>query len=287
MKKSISLFLFFAALSLNVFALSITSFNIRNFGTKTDLSLMTELLKNIDSDIFFFQEINNKDLFKNNFNEHFFNHTIIFSNCGGFGKQYLAIAFKNSFELVKMLEDTSFSMQSRCENGLRPALILELKDKESRNKFTLIDLHLKAGGDQNALATRKKQIDMLSTLIKSRESKKEKIYLAGDFNSIEYQVQREDFEIFNNFVALNKLQNLTDDAKCSYYGKFIKDQTSLYPKKLDHILANKFAMQDRSVVNSFSSGHCEISSCKPVPYLQIDVIYKKVSDHCPITAVVE
>ncbi len=257
---------------------NITSFNLRNFWSKRgpSTSLKKEkifsFIKKKQSHLLAIQELKTPETFRKQLTEKFPFYELITSSCGGLGQQYLGIIYdKRLFSFIKKEEISEMSLQKNCHYGLRPALVLTLKENYNSTLIQIINLHLKAGSDDKAQVKREKQVKYLSLWLTKNNNLPH--IILGDFNMTE--------EMF--FSKLNdqfiNLVNATQTIKCSsYWWGGINDRL-FYPSKIDHILFHNFSPLS---YQSKTFAHCQQNFCFPSNEMQLGSSYTHVSDHCPI-----
>src|SRR5690606_32074960 len=100
---------------------SVTTYNIRNFDRdhaagRTNVAELSSIIKEFQSDVIAFEEVVNKEAFHSLIKKSLPGYQSVISDCGGFGKQHLAIVYNPKvFEYSHQVEDLSFSGNSnRC-----------------------------------------------------------------------------------------------------------------------------------------------------------------------------
>ena len=152
----------FFVLGFNAFAADwkIATYNIRNFKSgrslsKTDLTNLKKIIINTEADFLGVQEIVDHEGFASFIEEELPKYGVVVEKCGGSGRQNLGFIYKKSvFELRKISLDMDISLVGSCTKGLRPALIGDFYWKPGKIKVRFIDLHLKAGADQDDKLTK-------------------------------------------------------------------------------------------------------------------------------------
>ncbi len=299
MKLNFVRFLFLAAAiipfgHLHAFeSFNISTYNVRNFsaieGVPSDIrpidgatnpTALNQILGDIKSDIMAFQEIINGPLFESIIKEKFSNHQMIMSECGGTADQKVAIAFDQSkFELINSVEDWRVSLSTRCNYGLRPALVVILKNKETKKQIAVIAVHLKAGSGQRNRNTRREQHEVLSVVMKELNEKSiTDIVILGDFNTTSYFEQTPGAVQFEDFLKENDLRNTSSSLSCTSYWQGDQHDGNMAPSHLDHILHNG----NLKFINAKVGAHCARVSCQPTPEADLGDSFIGVSDHCPV-----
>ena len=77
---------------------TVATYNIRNFDKDyssgaTNINELSRILKEFKSDVMAFQEVVNKNAFLELMKKNLPDHLNVISNCGGFGKQHLALVY--------------------------------------------------------------------------------------------------------------------------------------------------------------------------------------------------
>jgi endonuclease/exonuclease/phosphatase family metal-dependent hydrolase len=296
MKKWIILFVFFIFSYYAESAIHFASFNIRNFDYNernqgpTDKKELDNLFIELNADLIAIQEIKSLENFEAFIKRRMPNFEVKLSECGGSGNQKLGFVYnKRMFNLLGFEEDLLFSdpVQSTDEacGTLRPLVIGKFENKDTKEKFYAISVHLKAGGDRASMAKRFAQYELVVEKIKSlKQTGIKKIVMMGDFNTTGYLSQNQDYVNFKEMLKNAKLTNATTELPCSVFwsGKNTYEQ----PSKLDHILITNELLNEYDYTSDYFS-HCKKVSCEPSYLEQLGVTYLKVSDHCPIKAELE
>lgn len=278
-KSLFSIFLIIVSFKVN--ALNIATYNIRNFEMNrpysTDQRVLSSILKEVNADIFSFQEIVDTKNFKKLTKRIFPNHKLFLSNCGGFAKQKLALLYNaKKYRFIKAIEDSSFQKEADCNRGVRPLLKIKLKKLSDQSTFWTLLVHLKAGGNDSDVQFRKKQIKLLEKSI----SRIKNFIILGDFNTTEFGNSRGDY--FQNFIYKSKLTDSSKSLKCtSYWSGGISDGL-FYPGTLDHILLSKSLKKKYSTYNFTVHSHCRVNKCTISSSRELGDSFNNVSDHCPV-----
>lgn len=263
---------------------SVTTYNIRNFDNdtdagRTDLTELGRILKDVQSDVMAFEEIVNKTAFDNLIKKNLNGYQYRISDCGGFGKQHLAVAFNpKTFEYIKHAEDLNFSGNGNKCGSLRPVFLVTLMHKESRKNFTFGIVHLKAGGNQRAKEQRWQQYTKLMDL--SEKYARENLLLLGDFNTTGYSIKDNDYERFEDFISSSSLRTTSEEIGCTNYWNGGNGGREYISSILDHIV-----VQDKhlsSVESVRVASHCAEFDCRPAAPQDLGRSYQAVSDHCPV-----
>jgi endonuclease/exonuclease/phosphatase family metal-dependent hydrolase len=265
---------------------SISSYNIRNFDRdpgagQTDLVELEKIIKTTKSDVMTFQEVVNVEAFKELMKKALPSYALRISSCGGFGKQYLAVAYNpRAFKFVAQAEDLTFSggRENVC-GSLRPVFLVSLENlKENNDLYVFAVVHLKAGGDSRAFQQRWEQYKKLEGL--SKAYARQNFILAGDFNTTGYNIKDQDFVRFEDLLSKSSLRTMTETLGCTNYWHGNLGGEEFIPSVLDHIV-----IQDKMLnkVESASVGaHCAKLDCRRASGVDLGASFLSVSDHCPI-----
>jgi endonuclease/exonuclease/phosphatase family metal-dependent hydrolase len=277
--------LFLLVLSFEAFAgWSVSTFNIRNFdhdreAGSTNIAELKKLIKEIKSDVMAFEEVVNAPAFDGVITSTLPTYQIIRSDCGGFGRQHVALIFDhNVFDFVKKEEDLSFSGKETKCGPLRSLLLVTLKQKSTGQEMIFAVAHLKAGGDTRAMQTRWGQYKKLSGVV--ARNLKSKIIILGDLNTTGYSVGNDDYMKFEEFLTSSSLRTSAEAVACTNYWNGADQDPTFLPSILDHIL-----MQDSvhaQVLSIKVGSHCQKTACRPALPQDLGVTYDSVSDHCPV-----
>lgn len=277
--------IFFLLLSTTAWAKwSVTTYNIRNFDNdpdagRTNLTELSRILKDVQSDVMAFEEIVNKTAFENLVKKNLTGYQYRVSECGGFGEQHLAVAYNpKTFDYVQHSEDLNFSGNGNKCGSLRPVFLVTLKHKESKKNFTFGVVHLKAGGNRRAMEQRWQQYTKLMEL--SDKYAKENLVLLGDFNTTGYSIKDADYERFEDFISSSSLRTMSEEIGCTNYWNGGNGGKEYISSILDHIV-----VQDSNVSSVESvrvAAHCRQHECRPATPQDLGISYQSVSDHCPV-----
>lgn len=279
-------------------AVKFASYNIRTFDTKntpTDKKELKKILKNLNADFITVQEIINTKSFKSFIRKEFPRYRVVLSKCGGAGKQMIGFVYdSDKFGLFNVKEDNRISNpkprvgQSMKCASLRPALVGTFVERESNQMFTVLGLHLKAGGRPSSYAKRKIQYRILRDMITElRTNGHKNVIVMGDLNTTGYLLADEDYKNFTSMLTSTRLKTISSELSCtSYWSGLDVDDNIEESSVLDHILYQRlFLGYKRSKINIYS--HCERSLCANVSERELGLSYNKVSDHCPIAITME
>jgi len=290
----------FLAAANHLYALSISTYNIRNFDydsrskTSTNKSKLAEILENLESDLVAVQEITKPKKFKEFINHFLPAYGVALSRCGGANSQSLGFIYnKNQLRLDGFYEDDRTNAYQGMSNkgcptqGSRPLAVAKftnLSAKSGLRDFTAIAVHLKAGPSPKSVGKRKKQLLIIREIIDEiREFEDVNIAIMGDFNTTSFNKGGIGLSNFEDFAINSGLNNITyQDVKCSNY--YFPNYGSPIVKSslLDHILISDEMSEYFEYIKSSSTLFCRNLSCSDMDKEKVDVLFDQVSDHCPI-----
>ncbi len=266
---------------------SVSTYNIRNFDNdpeagRTNLVELGKVLKDFQSDVMAFVEVVNVQAFETLIKKNLTDLEYKISDCGGFGKQRLALAYNTKvFDYVTHAEDLTFSGNGTRCGSLRPVLLLTLRHRQTKSTYTFGVVHLKAGGNIRAMEQRWQQYKKLEKL--SAHYKDEAFILLGDFNTTGFQIHDQDYEKFEALLSSSSLRTTSETLQCTSYWMGNEGGAQHQPSILDHIV-----VQDREInaVDSVRVGtHCARVDCRPATPAELGKTYEAISDHCPVQVV--
>ena len=132
-------------------------------------------------------------------------------------------------------------------------------------------VHLKAGGGERDHEKRQKQLERLAELVVASTHSRERVLVLGDFNT----TRAEDRAALEDFAASTGLHWTTRELGCTAFWQ-PKGDRWCEASALDHVFSSRPA---RDVA---ARGLCESLGCGGS--LQCPIVYRDVSDHCPVTA---
>ncbi len=263
---------------------SVSTYNIRNFDNDlgagpTDLIELGKIIKDVQSDVMVFEEVNNAKAFDVVVKRNLPGYEYKLSSCGGFGKQFLAVVYNpKTFDYIGQEEDLTFSGSTNSCGSLRPLLLVTLKNKTTNTIYTFAAAHLKAGGNDRAMAQRWQQYAKLEVLAKVYDKKN--LILLGDLNTTGYNIKDQDFVKFEEFMNGSKMRTMTEAIGCTNYWTGTLGGEEHQSSILDHIVIHD---KNVSSVDSVKVGaHCARTDCRPSTPEELGVSYQSVSDHCPV-----
>lgn len=263
---------------------SVSQYNIRNFNKDpgagaTDLVQLGKNIKSFKSDVMSFVEVVNADAFKTLIQTNLPGYQMQVSNCGGFGKQKLAVVYNPKvFNFVSSAEDLNFSGTGNKCGSLRPALIVTLEHVATKKLYVFAALHLKAGGAEAAMRTRWTQYQLLAKL--SAVYANQNLILMGDLNTTGYNIKDADYDSFQNLLATTKMTTASQNLHCTSYWEGTLGNGLHQSSILDHIVIKNTMTKD--VANVVVGAHCAKLNCADATPADLGIDYLNVSDHCPI-----
>jgi endonuclease/exonuclease/phosphatase family metal-dependent hydrolase len=253
----------------------------------TNLSLLRSLINNTNADLLAVQEIIDAQGLQEFVKRYFSQYALILSKCGGSGRQKLGFLYRKSKLILEdWREDMRISENSSCNQGIRPAVVANFRERASSGlKFTAIAVHLKAGGTPDNADVRFKQLATLATMIKEESKKSSQMVVTmGDFNTTEHITRDQNYYRFQSFLRDNDLIDYAERLNCTAYWHGGLDDGFAYPSVLDHIIVTEAFHQKYSRVQVEAQSHCKKLSCEERPETQLGATFEEVSDHCPVVA---
>lgn len=294
MKFALTLVTLFLSLTTQA-AITIGTYNIRNFDyderyrIRTNTAELASIVKNLRADVLSVQEINNTQEFHRYVPTTFPGYKAATSQCGGDHGQQLGFIYNTqTVELLSFNEDLRLAGQGGgCHSGSRPAAIGLFQIKATKQKFFGITLHLKSGSEPTSVAKRLRQYELIKSLIQELRSKTgvADYYFAGDMNTTEYLSRGIDHKAFTKIVSDLGMVDLASNLKCSAYWWGGSDDGIEDPSLLDHVVVTPGLWKTRN--GAQVGGHCRQVSCNQASLQNLGISYQSVSDHCPITAVIQ
>lgn len=296
MKSALTLLTLITSLSLQA-AVTIGTYNIRNFDyderyhIQTNKIELSKMLKNLKADILSVEEINNTTEFKNYIPANLPGYKAVTSECGGAHGQHLGFIYNTAtVEMLSFNEDLSISEPGKagsCTSGSRPLAIGLFQIKATKQKFYGMTVHLKSGSDPDSMNKRAKQFEILKGVIKELKAKTGIVdyFFAGDMNTTEYLSRGSDYKMLTKVVSDLGMIDLAANLSCSAYWWGGSDDGVEDPSLLDHIVATPGLVKKQTKAQA--AGHCQLVNCRQATLEELGISYESVSDHCPITAVIQ
>ncbi len=281
-------FIVFSALA----SLKIGTYNIKTFDASpgmTNKKELTQILKNLDFDFLTVQEIVNVASFKKLIKKNFPNFKVIASDCGGAGKQKIAFIYNTKKFLIESfydddrVSDVVNSQSSLGCHSLRPALVGVFRDIQTREKFVMMGVHLKAGGSLRSYSRRRVQYRKLKQIVDEfRADKVKNIILMGDFNTTGFDLRDSDYKNFSRLLSDTNMTTTSDQISCSSYWSGLDRSDNIEESSiLDHIVVPKSFLGKTKTITTVGT-HCAKLACSRASESELGISYEQVSDHCPI-----
>lgn len=286
------------SLSISAQALTLGTYNIRNFDydqryrISTNKPELSKMLLALNVDVLSVEEINNTNEFEKFVSTQLPGYDTELSRCGGAHGQHVGFLFnKNKVELLSFNEDLSLSNPGgpeQCNDGSRPLAIALFQVKATGQKFYGMTVHLKSGGKPADQKKRLQQYEIIKKTIAGLKATSgvQDFYIAGDFNTTEYVVRGQDYKVLTQIVKDLGMVNLADKLACSAYWWGGSDDGIESPSLLDHLIVSPGLMKI-SNVRAQVGGHCQKVSCREAKGQDLGISYSGLSDHCPVSAVVQ
>jgi endonuclease/exonuclease/phosphatase family metal-dependent hydrolase len=287
------------AASFGVQALTIGAYNIRNFDydqryristNKSELSLM---LRNMNVDVLSIEEISNTKNWESFVKTKLPGYDTEVSRCGGEHGQHLGFLFNTkTVELLSFNEDLAISIPGTpgsCDSGSRPLAIGLFRIKATGQRFYGMTAHLKSGSNPASIKVRAGQFEVLKKIVNELKNKTgiRDFYFAGDLNTTEYNNRGADYTLLTKVVKDLGMIDITENLKCTAYWWGGTDDGIESPTMLDHVVVTPGLIKTKSKPLAQALGHCQKVSCRQVPIKELGISYESVSDHCPVTAVIQ
>lgn len=292
------LYLILLASSLSLQALTVGSYNIRNFDyderyqIRTNKAELHSIIKGLNADVLAVEEINNTQAFEKFVANKLPGYDTELTRCGGAHGQRLGFIYnKSTVELLSFNEDLSVSNPGgpgTCHSGSRPLGIALFQVKATGQRFYGIVAHLKSGSHGSSVSKRHQQFSIIAKLIKElkRNTGVKDFLLAGDVNTTEYLNRGADYRAFNQMAEDLGMIILTKKLGCSSYWWGGTDDDIETPSLLDHVVLTPGLVKNNNT-SARVGGHCQKVSCRQAHIRELGISYESVSDHCPITATIQ
>ena len=268
-------------------SLRIGTFNVREFGTRTDLVRLTELLSEADSDVMAMQEIQRPDLMPHlvaRLSERSGRwYQAVVSACGG--KRTMHVGFLYDTERVHLDQMQEFpelrdDRGGSCSIGARAGLLGVFSTNRwwSKKRYSLLTVHFPAGAQP--VQVRERQTfwaRALQIATRIRDGGQGRVLVLGDVNSTGYRDNSyRERDAIHDAVARAGFRVLTPNLGCTEYFQ-PEGRSSFMPSHLDHIVGGT---EVTSTAPARVLGFCETLRCAPTQAMPSD--YEAVSDHCPV-----
>jgi len=298
MKSFLPLFLLTFLVSTKVLAITLGTYNIRNFDydqryrIHTNKTELTKIISQMRVDVLAVEEINNTAEFERYVQSNLPGFDSELTRCGGAHGQRLGFVFNTQkVELLSFHEDLSITNpggEEQCDAGSRPLAIALFRIKSTGQKFYAMAVHLKSGGQSESMQKRLMQFELIKGVIrmlKERTDTKE-FFLAGDMNTTNFITRGDDYKVLQKLKSETGMIDLAEKLPCSAYWWGGTDDGIETPSLLDHMLVTPGLLK-RPVDRAQVGGHCAQVSCREVRTADLGVSYESVSDHCPLSATVQ
>lgn len=294
MKSALIFLTLLASLSTHA-AFTIGTYNIRNFDyderyrIRTNKAELSVMLKSMKVDVLSVEEINNKVEFETFITTKLPGYKVAISECGGAHGQRLGFIYNSAtVDMLSFNEDLTISGEDGgCNSGSRPLGIGLFQIKSSKQKFYGMTAHLKSGSAPESIAKRTKQYEIIKNTVKELKAKTgvQDFFIAGDMNTTSYNSRGIDYKLFTKLVSDLGMFDLVQDLACSAYWWGGTDDGIEEPSLLDHVVLTP-GLRKTSNMGTVQ-GHCKKVSCRKASLAELGVSYETVSDHCPVTAIIQ
>lgn len=263
--------------------ITVTSFNIKLYGQKTELSsewtasqrdrALSAFLKNDvpASDVYIFEEIMNKEEFTKNVVKDL--KCVSYDNART-EHQYVLICARSEYDLkVDAQVDNNYAIEEVAlgSSGQRPAVHALLTNKKGETLLRVVGVHLSAFPANTA--NRIKQADLIRKHLKKADDKIPTI-ISGDFNTYPAQLTglaHSDVELISEAFRQDN-----GSIKMPAHPSPFTFRTPEYRSKFDHF----WKSESLSPVGQVKvTGYCndpDVVNANPD-------YYELISDHCPVT----
>ncbi len=267
--------------------LNVASLNLKWFGIGGEISgelqdeyrqewLKEFLLPHIEEiDVITFQEIINFKLLENISKE--FDFKCLSYKNTYYKHQKVAICYnKNKYTHESLSDYPSYTIDDvGSVNGsrLRPAVILSLKNKSTRNKLAnIIAVHLKASANNKSALTRLKQVEIIEAAI--ARNKSTPTIILGDFNTHKKEktkLEKDDLDLYKDIFSDSKLTYVKNHLGVTYRVRGVSEH-------LDHIFVSDSIVATATRVNDA----CKLSPSNKKRFKNYLFYNRFISDHCLI-----
>lgn len=294
----LSLLLASLAFSLQTLALTVGTYNIRNFDydersrVHTNKSELAQILLSLRADVLSVEEINDGKEFGRFIAARLPGYEVELTRCGGEHDQSLGFIYNTkTIELLSFDENLATSnpgQNGTCNSGSRPLAIGVFKVKATGQKFIGVTAHLKSGGQASSISKRSQQYEIIRDVVRSTQARTgvKDFYVAGDFNSTTYEFKGPDFTNLSRAVSQMGGTDLANTIACTSYWWGGSDDKIETPSLLDHLIVSPGLSKGRAP-RAQVHAHCQKVSCREVPIRDLGESYGAVSDHCPVTATLQ
>ena len=265
--------------------ISITTFNIEFYGSNTVIGAESGAIQaiddrddsirrffqiaGIDADVFAFEEIvDTGALTKNLLQDRYDCHSYEHSNRG---HQHVVVCNKKEFTFRIANDDDNYTWEDVAMTTLRPAVHGILSKKNGRDLAHIIAVHLKAMPDRSA--QRLEQTNMIAGHVKARGDQLPVVML-GDFNTYEDDIERFTDAFHNSGVQMTPIEIPFDYTY----------RTSRYTSKFDWFIVSDGVGVLKEVD---VAGPCNRSWSSGTNYDDLAFYNESVSDHCPVSVVLD
>jgi endonuclease/exonuclease/phosphatase family metal-dependent hydrolase len=149
--------------------------------------------------------------------------------------------------------------------GAKPALEARLKPREGGRALRVITVHLKAGGEHEAI--RKRQLDGLQAALTEAAVGSDRLVLLGDFNA----TGQPDRKRIRSLADELDLEWATEPLACT---SFWDRADGCFGSALDHILSSSEPDEVQAM------GPCKSEGCDRKD--RCPIFHRQISDHCPV-----
>lgn len=273
-----------AAFTAEARTLTVTSFNIKLYGQKSNsIELPTPEQRNTaikkfiekevpTSDIMIFEEIMNKDLFLKNIVSQF--QCVSYDSTATTEHQYVVVCAKSPFKLkLDQQVDDNYALEEvqMGSTGQRPAVHALVVDENNRPILRVLGVHLTAF--PNKSEKRVQQAEIISAHLKKVDSKIPSL-ITGDFNTYPASLtglSNSDVELISEVLIKNNIVPANHPEDFTF-------RSPEFRSKFDHFWISKSLNTKKAVK---VSGFCNTKDDDETE--AVKNFYRLVSDHCPVS----
>ncbi len=266
--------------------LRVGTYNIRRFGKEpTDLARLTAIVRETGADVLAVQEIERAPALEDlaaRLSTGGRSFRVRLSACGGASGMHVGFLYDETRARLiasRELPELDPTGAGACSTGERPGLAVTFAEARGGRAFTLLAVHLVAGGGSDRQQRRRAQWQLAHAAARALEADGlGPVAILGDTNSTGFLDDRGGERGFIEDAAERAhMEVVTRGLGCSEYYGPLEQGGPLVPSLLDHVVASRSLAHASARVH----GHCAALGCKPVHTAPRD--HATVSDHCPVT----
>ncbi|WP_010662584.1 endonuclease/exonuclease/phosphatase family protein [Marinilabilia salmonicolor] len=211
--------------------LEIVTFNLENFPKSGNTIMHTaELLEHLNADVVAVQEISNAGALNELANQMDGWEAVFTTSPTSYG-QSLGYLFKAT-EVELLEESTQVWFEEDTYNFPRTPFVIKIKHRDSGMETMLVNLHLKAMGDDTSVGRRRTASTMLQEYIDTNHPD-DFVIVLGDWND-ELNEDKAIDDVFSNFSEASELYRFVDETIADGGEQYWSYPS--WPSHIDHIL---------------------------------------------------